>query len=205
MKKISSVLESLLFISGEPIAIKKLAKLSGYPEAETKEALAELAQIYEEGRGLRILLKDDMVELVTHPDNASHVDAFIKAGMEEDLTDATAETLAIVAYKGPIARAAIDDIRGVNSQYTLRTLLIRGLVERMPHPDDARTYLYRISMDFLKKMGLRSVAELPEFDPLSKATLTPPKTDELGSMNPAEGEARQGRQELENEEQDAVP
>lgn len=172
--KLSSVLESLLFISGEPIAIKKLAKLSGSSEAETKEALGELAKIHEEGRGLRILLKDDMVELVTHPDNAPHVDAFVKAGIEEDLTDATAETLAIVAYKGPISRAAIDDIRGVNSQYTLRTLLIRGLVERIPHPDDARTYLYRISMDFLKIMGVRSVLELPEFEPLSKAMLTLP-------------------------------
>lgn len=193
--KISSILESLLFISGEPVPIKKLAKLSGVSEAETKEALAELAKMYEGGRGLRLLHKDDLVELVTHPDNALYVDASVKAGMEEDLTDATAETLAIVAYKGPIVRVAIDDIRGVNSQYALRTLLIRGLVERISHPDDARTYLYRISMDFLKTMGVRSVAELPEFESLSRASLEQPKTNESEGADSAQGAEHQNRQE----------
>lgn len=171
---LSATLESLLFISGEPIAIKKLAKIANVTEAEAKDGLAELAQTHEERRGLRVIVKDGQVELVSHPDNAKFVDELVKSGMEEDITDATAETLAIVAYKGPIARAAIDDIRGVNSQYTLRTLLIRGLVERISHPDDSRTFLYRVSFDLLKKLGLRSASDLPEFDALSNASLETP-------------------------------
>ncbi len=177
MSKLSSVIESLLFIAGEPIKIKKLARASGASESEARSALQELASLHEERRGLRVLLKDDEAEFVTHPDNAEVVAEYIKSGMEEDLTDATAETMAIVAYKGPIGRAAVDDIRGVNSQYTLRTLLVRGLVERIPHPDDARTYLYRISLDFLKKLGLKSAQDLPEFTSLSTATLTPPSEE----------------------------
>lgn len=176
------MLESLLFIAGEPIAIKKLAKHAGALESETKEALLELAAFYETRRGLRLLTKDDAVELVTHPDNAEFVDAFVKSGMEEGLSDATSETLSIVAYKGPITRAAIDDIRGVNSQYTLRTLLVRGLVERLPHPEDARTYLYRISFDFLKKLGLGSVSDLADFETLSQATLASPQEAKSGAQ-----------------------
>ncbi|MDO8557612.1 MAG: SMC-Scp complex subunit ScpB [bacterium] len=175
MSKSSSIIESLLFIAGEPVKIKKLARASGASESEARTALEELASVHEDRRGLRVLIKDDEVELVTHPDNAGIVSEYLKSGMEEDLTDATSETLAIVAYKGPIARAAIDDIRGVNSQYTLRTLLVRGLVERILHPEDARTYLYRISLDFLKKLGLKSAQDLHEFTPLSQAKLTPPE------------------------------
>lgn len=184
MPKLSSLLESLLFIAGEPVKIKRLAKAAGASEKEARDALTELAAAHEERRGLRVLVKDDEAEFVTHPENAALVAAYLKSGMEEDLTDATSETLAIVAYKGPITRAAIDDIRGVNSQYTLRALLIRGLVERLPHPDDARTYLYRISLDFLKKLGLRDAADLPDFGELSQATLTQPA--EPASQQPAE-------------------
>jgi len=139
-----------------------------------RAALKELENIHEERKGLRVLMKNDEAELVTHPENAAKVGEYLKSGMEEDLTDATSEALAIVAYKGPLTRASIDDIRGVNSQYALRALLIRGLVERIPHPQDARTYLYRISFDFLKVLGVKTVEELPDYEELSKAQLAAP-------------------------------
>ncbi|MDP3963205.1 MAG: SMC-Scp complex subunit ScpB [bacterium] len=171
--KLSAVLEALLFIAGEPVKIKKLAKIANSKEVDVRAALEELSAAHEERKGLRVLVKDDEAELVTHPDATPVVSEFLKSGMEEDLTDATAETLAIIAYKGPISRAGIDDIRGVNSQYTLRALLVRGLVERLPNPDDARTYLYRISFDFLKKLGVKDVEELPAYGELSQTSLKP--------------------------------
>ena len=182
--KLSAVIEALLFIAGEPIKIKKLAKVAACTESEARSAIAELAVIHEERRGLRVLIKDDEAELVTHPDHASVISAYVKSGMEEDLTDATSETLAIVAYKGPISRTAIDDIRGVNSQYTLRALLVRGLAERIPNPNDGRTYLYRISFDFLKKLGVKDVKELPEYGELSQATLKPPQPENAAIHEP---------------------
>jgi len=78
------------------------------------------------------------------------------------------EVLSIVAYRGPISRMDVEAIRGVNCSFTLRSLLMRGLLERIDNPADNRSYLYKISFDFLKKMGVESVEKLPDFENLSK-------------------------------------
>jgi segregation and condensation protein B len=78
------------------------------------------------------------------------------------------EVISIVAYRGPITRSEIEAIRGVNSSYTVRSLMLRGLMERIENPNDSRGYLYKISFDFLKKLGIDSVERLPEFETLSK-------------------------------------
>ena len=110
-----------------------------------------------------IIEKNNCFQMVSNPENAPYVEKFIKDDLQEDLTPTSLEVLAIIAYKGPITRVEIEEIRGINSSYTLRNLLIRGLIERKPHPEDARTYLYEISFDFLRKLGLSSVDQLPEY------------------------------------------
>jgi segregation and condensation protein B len=86
--------------------------------------------------------------------------------MQESLSKAALEVLAVIAYRGPIARAEIEAIRGVNCSVTLRNLLMRALIERKENETDARGYLYSISFQFLKSLGLQSITELPEYTSL---------------------------------------
>lgn len=164
---IGSILESMLFISGEAMSFKKLSKYTSIEIADLESAADELAKKYnEEGRGLRILIKDKEVQMVTAGENSKYVESFMKADIEGELSRAALEVLSVVAYRGPIPRSKIEEIRGVNCSFTLRHLLIRGLVERIDNPSDARTYLYRISFDFLKKLGVEKVEDLPRFEEL---------------------------------------
>jgi segregation and condensation protein B len=91
----------------------------------------------------------------------------IKNELQDSLSNAAAEVVSIVAYKGPISRIEIEAIRGVNCSYTLRSLLLRGLIERNDNPGDGRGYIYSISFDFLKKLGISDVKKLPDYDILS--------------------------------------
>lgn len=162
---LKSIIESLLFVSGEPIKIKKLAKLCNKAIPEVENAIMGLQNEYRR-RGLRILKKDKKAQMVTAPEAASYTQKLIKNELQEDLSRASLETLAVIAYRGPISRVKIEDIRGVNSSFILRKLLIRGLVERVTNPKNTRSYLYRISFDFLKRLGIERTEDLPEYDNL---------------------------------------
>jgi len=167
-----SILESLLFISGEPISFKKLAKLTSVNEGELKLSAGVLAKKYrDENRGLRILIKEEKAQMVTAGENSKCVEDFLKVDIEGELSKAALEVISVVAYRGPIARSDIENIRGVNCSFTLRHLMIRGLIERMISPNDARVYLYKISFDFLKKLGIESTEDLPKYDELHKKEL----------------------------------
>jgi len=120
------------------------------------------------GKGMAILTKEDEVQMATNPENAGIVDQLVKSEIQENLSKAGLEVLAIVAYRGPMTRMDVEAIRGVNCSFTLRSLLMRGLVERIENPRDNRGYLYKISFEFLKKMGVENVAGLPDFETLSK-------------------------------------
>lgn len=159
-----SIIESLLFVHGEPLSFKKIAKILELKSEEIKQALSELKEEYQkENRGLRIIEKGDEIQLVTTPENALHVKKLIQTDIRQDLTNVSLETLAIIAYRGPISRSEIEDIRGVDSSFLIRRLLIRGLVERIEHPNDRRIYLYQITFNFLKSLGLQKIEELPNY------------------------------------------
>lgn len=165
--KIKSVIESLLFVSGEPVSIKKLAKTISVKEEEIEKALKEFSGDLKD-RGLLLVFKDKKVQLSTSPSNAAFVEKYLKEDLREDLSRAASEALAIIAYRGPITRFNIEAIRGVNSSFILRALLIRGLVERIPNPKNRRSFLYRISFQFLNKIGLSKKEELPDYEKLHK-------------------------------------
>lgn len=167
LDKLKSIIGSLLFVSGEPLKIKKISGISEATNAEIKEAVKLLAEELEAGKqGLRLIEKDDEVQLVTDPDNAGYVESFLKSEMEQKLSRASLETLAIIAYRGPMSRMDIEQIRGVNSTFSLRYLLLRGLIERLPNPNDTRSWFYQISFDFLKKMNLTKKEDLPQYEEL---------------------------------------
>lgn len=168
-ERLKSVLESLLFVSGEPLRIARLAKAAGTDEKAVEETLSALAEDYAAAdRGLMIIRKDESAELATNPANAESVAELIKGEMQESLSQAALEVLSIVAYRGPIARSEIEAIRGVNCSFTLRSLLMRSLIERIDNPKDSRGYLYRVSFRFLESLGVENVEKLPDWESLSR-------------------------------------
>jgi segregation and condensation protein B len=166
--KLKSIIESILFLSGEPVKVSKLAKITGAKALEVENALMVLGNDYSNGRGLVIIRKEEFAQMATNPDNASYLDDLIKSEIQENLSKAALEVLSIVAYRGPIARVEVEAIRGVNCSFTLRSLMMRGLLERVENPKDNRSYLYKISFEFLKKLGVQNIKGLPDYETLSK-------------------------------------
>lgn len=158
-------LEALLFIYGEPMEFKKIAKTLKTSEEEIKSAADALgAELRNENCGLFLVRDGEKIQLTTKPDFASLLETVIKEELHENLTPAALETLSIVAYAGPLSRAELEYIRGVNSSFTLRNLLIRGLVERSPDPKRGNVFLYSPSFEFLKHVGVSSAGDLPEYE-----------------------------------------
>ncbi len=157
-------LEALLFIYGEPIDTKKLVKVLSLSEEEVKNGLVLLEEeLKRNERGLALIWDKDRVQLVTKAEFSKLLEDITKEEFTEDLTPAALETLSIVAYAGPITRADMEYIRGVNSSFILRSLLIRGLVERSPDPKRPNAYIYSASFDILKKLGLSKTKDLPNY------------------------------------------
>lgn len=162
-KELSKKIEAVLFVKGEPVDRGALARLLSVNEPELKEALDELRAAFAE-RGVRIVENGSMVSLRTAPKVSDIVERIMKEETDKELTKAALETLSIVLYQGPIDRSQIDFIRGVNSSFILRNLMVRGLVERTVDPVDRRTFLYNPSIDLLSHMGITKIEDLPEFE-----------------------------------------
>ena len=160
---LSAKLEAILFWKGEPVAIKKLPTLLGVHADEAKKAVVEL-EVRLKGTGLTLVQTDEDIMLGTAKEFSPLIEQLTKDELTRDLGKAGIETLSIVLYQGPISRADIDYIRGVNSQFILRNLLIRGLVERVDNPTDARSFLYKTSLQLLAHLGLSKISDLPEYE-----------------------------------------
>lgn len=156
-------LEAVLFWKGEPVSLKRLAEILEKDEAAIVAALADL-ETRIAGSGLTIVRNNDEVMLGTSKEASGLIEKLTKEELVRDLGKAGLETLSIVLYKGPIARRDIDYIRGVNSNFILRNLMIRGLVEKVENPKDQRSFLYRPTFDLLSFMGLNAIKDLPEFE-----------------------------------------
>lgn len=174
MKKVNNryVLESLVFASGKPIKIKKLSQITKLSDKEVKSELNELNNEYKETmRGIRLLAKDETVQMVTNPEYGKQTQGLVTEDLQEDLSKVALETLSIIAYREPITRAEIELIRGVNCIYILRNLMIRGLIEKARSEKDSRKTIYQVSLKFLRHLGVSTVKELPDYEELSKEML----------------------------------
>ncbi|OHA01110.1 MAG: SMC-Scp complex subunit ScpB [Candidatus Sungbacteria bacterium RIFCSPLOWO2_02_FULL_48_13b] len=175
--RLKAKIESILLIVGsEGVSLKRLREILGQDESAIRQTLSELAQDYG-SHGIRILQKGDEWQFGTAPEENKTVEDLIKSEFAESLSRASLEVLATIAYKGPITRAEVEHIRGVNSSFSIRSLLLRGLVERIENPKDARSYLYKISFDFLKHLGIEKVENLPEWDEYHKTAIAVPDTE----------------------------
>ncbi|MEK7195355.1 MAG: SMC-Scp complex subunit ScpB [Patescibacteria group bacterium] len=163
--KKTAELEALLFVHGEPINLKKIGSVLELEKDGTKVVIDELKRLLEnKGRGLALVSDGDKIQIVTKSEFSKIMETFIKEELSEDLTPASLETLSLIAYFGPVSRSRLEYLRGVNSIFILRNLLLRGLVERFPDPEHQNTYLYRPTFDFLRHLGLKNREELPDYE-----------------------------------------
>lgn len=159
-----SAIESILFVSGEPVAVDRLASALDLPVSWTVELLESLQKEYESGeRGVRLLFIRDAVQMASAPENADYIERVMKTTKSRGLSPATLEALAIIAYKQPVTRSEIDYTRGVKSDKPLQILLERGLVEERGRLEKiGRPMIYGTTDEFLRTFGLRSLEELPD-------------------------------------------
>lgn len=161
-----AALEALLFASGEPLSKKRLAALLGFSDKELRMALDALAAELS-GRGVALIETGEEIELRTAPEAAALVKRLRESELSRDLGKASLETLATIAYRAGATRGEIDWVRGVNSSASLRTLLMRGLIEGREDPADKRRIRYNLTTEALAHLGLRTPRELPRFSELS--------------------------------------
>ncbi|MDP3996769.1 MAG: SMC-Scp complex subunit ScpB [bacterium] len=161
-------IESILFFKAEPVSLKELSLTLGESLQSVKEATENLG-LSLEGRGVCLLNKDDELEIRTAPEASEIIEGLVKEERAKELGRAGLETMAIIMYQGFASRREIDYIRGVNSTFILRNLLVRGLVERIPHPNDKRSFAYRPSFEMLGYLGIKKVEEMPEFASVREA------------------------------------
>jgi segregation and condensation protein B len=155
-------IEAILFWKGEPISIKKLSQILEKTEEEISNALKILEEKLS-NRGIILVYKDDEVTLGTSKEVSEIIEKLTKDELMRDLGKAGLETLSIIIYQGPISRAEIDYIRGVQSNFILRNLMIRGLVEKVPNPKDQRSFLYKPTFEMLSFMGVSKIEDMPNY------------------------------------------
>jgi len=161
-----SQIESILFVASKPLTFAQIAKALGVSEQKVAEAANEIVKRFNHDEsGIHILHEGTQMQMATNPVNVDAMSAFIKDEVSGELTKAQLETLTVVAYRGPITRPELEQIRGVNCAIILRTLLMRGLIEE---DEDREKMLqtYQVSMDALRHLGISSTRELPEYESL---------------------------------------
>lgn len=163
-----SKIESILFVASKPLTAKQIAKAAGVKPSEVEDALETLKMKYNrEDSGINILEQDSQVQMASNSDNIDVVEGFVKEQVSDELTRAQLETLTVVAYRGPITRPELEEIRGVNCAVILRNLMIRGLIEE-GEDKDKMLPVYTLSFEALRHLGLKSTSELPSYEELSK-------------------------------------
>jgi len=156
-------LEALLFVAERPLSRREIASLAGVDRATVDDRLGDL-EVALGARGIRILLSGDRVELATAPEAGALIARYVGADAVR-LSPAALETLAIVAYRQPVTKGAIERIRGVDSDYTVRALIHRRLVVEQGRSEaPGRPILYGTGFEFLERFGLTSLEELPVLD-----------------------------------------
>jgi segregation and condensation protein B len=166
----AQLIESLLFVAGEPITIAQLAKALELPADAIEAAIEQLVKL-NPSRGIHVQRHQDRVQLVSAPAAAAAVERFLGVQSQQRLSPAALEALAIIAYRQPLTRAQIEAIRGVDCGGVVRVLLGRELIYEVGRLESVgRPILYGTTAEFLRQFGLSSVAELPALPELEQIT-----------------------------------
>jgi len=168
VNELRRILESILFVSDEPINVGILAQVTEEPKDVVESELRALAEdLQAQGRGVALREVSGGWRMYSHPDASAYVERFVRSVQQPRLTQAALETLAIVAYKQPVTRQQIAAIRGVESDGVVGTLEQRGLVMEVGRdPGPGQAVFYGTSPQFLERLGLPSLEALPAIAPL---------------------------------------
>jgi segregation and condensation protein B len=159
---LKSAIEAILLVVDEPVSVLTIAQVTNTPEIEVNKELKRLQKEFEQRDG-GITLREVAGgwRFYTNEHSSEVVERFLKDGMTARLTQASLETLAVIAYKQPVSRGRIAAIRGVNVDGVVRTLLNRGLIEESGSETDSQAILYKTTPYFLERLGIASLDELP--------------------------------------------
>ena len=169
--ELSPALEAVLFASGEPVPVARLSLVFGVPEEDILVTADKLGEYYEKnGRGIRLLRLGGSLQLCSAPEHAKLIARVIEHRAAPKLSPSALEALAVIAYFQPVTRAYVEQVRGVDSSYTVSSLAEKGLIEPAGRLDaPGRPTLYRTTDAFLRVMGISSLEELPTLPDMSEA------------------------------------
>lgn len=164
---IKPLLESVLLVSNKPLSFKELAAIVEAEESLVKDSISALqAKFNQEDSGIHLALNNNKVQLISNPKFGKWLQNYLKDELTGELTNASLETLSIIAYRQPISKEELEQIRGVNCSLIIRNLLIRGLIESQEAKGDLAAK-YSVTMDFIKHLGISSITDLPNYDKLN--------------------------------------
>lgn len=165
-KNLKAIIEAVLFLSEEPVKVKRIASGTGISTEEAEKLLRELQQeLREQGRGLRIFEVAGGYQMGTAPELAPHLEEAVSEEESGKLSQAALETMAIIAYRQPLTRLEIEEIRGVRCEHILDNLIKRKLIQvsgRREGP--GRPLIYKTTPGFLQYFGLKDLQELPPLE-----------------------------------------
>ena len=164
--KLKSSIESLLFVSGEPLTLRDFSNTLEVSPKILKSVLDEMQKEYEEEkRGIKLISINGEYQLVTKAENSDYIQKLLRKNKRQSLSQASLESLAIISYKQPITRVDIDEIRGVKSESALQRLLEKDLIKEVGRLEvPGRPILYGTTDEFLRQFGLKELNELPSLD-----------------------------------------
>ena len=161
-----SAIEAVLMVVDEPVTTMALASALEQPVADVEAALTELEDGYaEQQRGFTLRQVGGGWRMYSRHEYAPVVERFVLDGQQARLTQASLETLAVIAYRQPVSRSRVAAVRGVNVDGVIRTLLTRGLIEELGHDEESTAILYGTTSLFLERLGLQSLEDLPALAP----------------------------------------
>ena len=167
MENLENVIESVLFVAGEPVLISDLCFKFDVKPKQIEKAVEKLNQKYDEKSGIKLLCFNNKLQFASNPKYVDYVSSVLNPIRQRNLTKATLETIAIIAYKQPVTRLEIEEIRGVNCDYAINILLEHKLIEIVGRKDAVgKPALFGTTDEFLKRFNISSIADLPDYNEL---------------------------------------
>ena len=167
MKTLTSIIESILFVSGDAVAIKDISEKLNLTDKEVLDCAKELQQKYNEESGINLLIFNKKLQFCSNPKNADDVSSVLNPIKERELSKSMLEVAAIIAYKQPVTRIDLEELRGSNSEYAITNLLKLGMIEVVGRKDTVGNPVFFGTTDeFLKRFQISSLEELPDYEDL---------------------------------------
>ena len=167
LEKLTNIIEALVFVSGSQVAISDIAEKLQVDEKTINKAITELQQKYSGDCGIHLLKFNKKIQFCSNPQYAESVSSVLNPIKERELSRSMLEVAAIIAYKQPVTRIDLEEIRGVNSEYVVQKLLELGVIEPVGRKDAVgKPVLFGTTDEFLKRFQISSLDELPDYDEL---------------------------------------